>query len=103
MRLHQQKSVCAALAGESPSDARQAELRDVRAGPGSSEGPCQAPNHKRNPRKRTDGTSVSCSKRKAAKRGKKLSSVKMAYVCRKLSEPPRTLERFILLPRHLYS
>ncbi|XP_057199090.1 uncharacterized protein ttc6 [Triplophysa rosa] len=93
VRLQQQKSVCAAQAGEFLSNARQAELRDVHAGPSSSEGPCQAPNHRRNPCKCTDRTSVPCYKRNAAKRGKKLSSVKMAYVCKTLSEPPRTLKR----------
>lgn len=95
VRLQQQKSACAALAGESLSNARQAELRDVRTGPSSLEGPCQSPNHRRNTRKCADRTSVPCYKRNAVKRGKKLSSVKMAYVRKTLSETWRTLERFV--------
>ncbi|XP_016129583.1 uncharacterized protein ttc6, partial [Sinocyclocheilus grahami] len=87
----QQNSICAALAKESPSNAKQTKLQEVRTEPNSSEQPCQVPNHRRN--KGKERARVSHFKRRAKKRGKTLSSVKMANVWKKLREPSRTLTR----------
>ncbi|XP_059375921.1 uncharacterized protein ttc6 isoform X2 [Carassius carassius] len=76
----QQNSICAALAKESPSNAKQTKPQEVHTEPNSSEQPCLVPNHRRNK-----------GKRRAKKKGKTLSSVKMAYVWKKLREPSRTL------------
>ncbi|XP_073668573.1 uncharacterized protein ttc6 [Paramisgurnus dabryanus] len=90
----QKKSVCVPPAGEFPPSARrQTEPKDVHTGPDSSEETCQIPNHRKSPRKRTDRANVSRFKRRAANTKRKLVSVKMAYVRKKLSEPPRTLKR----------
>ncbi|XP_026142291.1 uncharacterized protein ttc6 isoform X3 [Carassius auratus] len=78
----QQNSICAALAKESPSNAKQTKPQEVHTEPNSSEQPCLVPSHRRNK-----------GKRRAKKRGKTLSSVKMAYVWKKLREPSRTLTR----------
>lgn len=90
----QQNSICAALAKESPSNAKQTKPREVQKEPNSSERPCQVPNHRRN--KGKERARVSHFKRRAKKRGKTLSSVKMAYVWKKLRDPSRTLTRFFL-------
>nr|XP_055028766.1 uncharacterized protein ttc6 isoform X2 [Misgurnus anguillicaudatus] len=90
----QKKSVCVPLAGEfTPSARRQIEPKDVHTGPDSSEETCQIPNHRKSPRKRTDRANVSRFKRRPAKTKRKFVTVKMAYVRKKLSEPPRTLKR----------
>jgi len=90
----QQNTICAALARESPSNAKQAKPQEVHTEPNSSEWPRQTPNHRRNPQKGKERGRVSCSKRRATKRGKTRSSVKTAYFWKKLREPPRTLTRF---------
>ncbi|XP_077095050.1 uncharacterized protein ttc6 isoform X1 [Siphateles boraxobius] len=89
----QQNTICAALARESPSNARQAKPQEVHTEPNSSEWPHQTPNHRRIPHKGKERARVSCSKRRVTKRGKTRSSVKTAYVWKKLREPPRTLTR----------
>ncbi len=89
----QQNSICAALAQESPSNAKQTQPQEVHKEPNSSERPCQVPNHRRN--KGKERARVSHFKRRSKKRGTTLSSVKMAYVWKKLREPPRTLTRFL--------
>ncbi|XP_043118241.1 uncharacterized protein ttc6 isoform X2 [Puntigrus tetrazona] len=81
----EQNSICAALAKKSLSIAKQTKPQEVHKEPKSSERPCQVPNHRRNKCKEKA--------RVSKKRGKTLSSVKMAYVWKKLSEPSRTLKR----------
>ncbi|XP_048046910.1 uncharacterized protein ttc6 isoform X2 [Megalobrama amblycephala] len=89
-----QNTICAALAGEFPSNAKQAKPQEVHTVPNSSEQPRQIPKvHRRNPHKGKNRASVSCSKRRVMKRGKTHSSVKTAYVWKKLREPPQTLTR----------
>ncbi|KAK7142700.1 hypothetical protein R3I94_012150 [Phoxinus phoxinus] len=86
----QQNTSCAALAKESPSNAKQAKPQEVHTEPNSR----QTPEHRRrNPHKGKERARVSCSKRRVTKRGKTRSSVKTAYVWKKLREPPRTLTR----------
>ncbi|XP_050989231.1 uncharacterized protein ttc6 [Labeo rohita] len=87
----QQNSICAALARESPSNAKQTKPQEVHTEPNSSERPCQVPNHRRN--KGKERARVSRFKRRAKKRGKTLSSFRMAYVWKKLTEPSQTLTR----------
>ncbi|KAL1257548.1 hypothetical protein QQF64_010792, partial [Cirrhinus molitorella] len=87
----QQNSICATLARESPSNAKQTKPQEVHTEPNSSEQPCQVPNHRK--KKGKERARVSRFKHRAKKRGKMLSSVKMAYVWKKLREPPRTLTR----------
>ncbi|KAK9959642.1 hypothetical protein ABG768_009752 [Culter alburnus] len=89
-----QNTICAALAGEFPSNAKQAKPQEVHTEPNSSEQPHQIPKvHRRNPHKGKNRASVSCSKRRVMKRGKTHSSVKTAYVWKKLREPPQILTR----------
>ncbi|XP_051724987.1 uncharacterized protein ttc6 isoform X2 [Ctenopharyngodon idella] len=89
-----QNTICAALAGEFPSNAKQAKPQEDHTEPNSSEQPHQIPEvHRRNPHKGKKRARVSCSKRMVMKRGKTHSSVKMAYVWKKLREPPQTLTR----------
>ncbi|RXN19260.1 tetratricopeptide repeat 6 [Labeo rohita] len=87
----QQNSICATLARESPSNAKQTKPQEVHTEPNSSERPCQVPNHRRN--KGKERARVSRFKRRAKKRGKTLSSFRMAYVWKKLTEPSQTLTR----------
>ncbi|XP_073784282.1 tetratricopeptide repeat protein 6 isoform X4 [Danio rerio] len=89
----QQNTICAALAGVFPSNAKQAKPQEVHTEPKLSEQPSQTLNHRKNPHKGKDRARVSCSKRRATKKIKTLSSVNMAYVLKKLREPPRTLTR----------
>ncbi|XP_067312035.1 uncharacterized protein ttc6 [Pseudorasbora parva] len=89
----QQNTICAALARKSPSNAKQANSREIHTEPNSSVNPRQTSNHRRNPHKGKERTGVSCSKHRVIKRGKTHSSVMIAYVWEKLREPPRTLTR----------
>lgn len=91
----QQNTICAALARESPSNAKQAKPQEVHTEPNSSEWP-------ENPHKGKERARVSCSKRRVMKRRKTRSSAKTAYVWKKLREPPRTLTRFYFCYKSIF-